>query len=376
MVLICLTLGLLASALSLGLTRLMIPLGRAVGQVDAGARTQVGAGTPLTGGVAVFVAVAGPMAVGLAAVWMIEPSHWQGWLAPLRDHVDGLRLRSGMAVILLMSLLVVHAMGVVDDRMHLSPLPKLAVQLAVAVTLAAGFEVRVFEFLEAWGAAGTALSVVLSVLWIATIVNAMNFLDNMNGLCAGVGAIVAGIYLAATLLGGQWFVAAVCALLVGALLGFLPWNYPRGRIFLGDGGSLVVGLLLAVISIRTTYVIEAPGADAAVRWHGVLMPMIALAVPLYDLLSVTLIRLRSGRSPFVGDHRHFSHRLVQRGFSKPVAVLIIWLCTLATGLGAVMFNRLSPWQACLVAGQVVAVLGLLALLESAPLGMDGSRQMK
>ena len=95
------------------------------------------------------------------------------------------------------------------------------------------------------------------------------------------------------------------------------------------------------------------------------MPLLVLAVPLYDFTSVTFIRLRQGKSPFHGDHNHFSHRLLRQGFTKPVALIIILLASLATGLGGVMLGQLAGWQAALVALQAAAVLTLLALLESA-----------
>src|SRR5690606_21547949 len=145
----------------------------------------------------------------------------------------------------------------------------------------------------------------------ALIINAFNFLDNMDGLSAGIAMILAGLYLIITLHGGQWFVAGLCALLCGSLLAFLCFNLPPARLFMGDGGSLVVGLLMAIISVRTTY--YHPVGEY--YKHGVMMPLIMMAVPLYDLFSVTIVRLSRGTSPFRGDHNHFSHRLVRLGLS-------------------------------------------------------------
>jgi UDP-GlcNAc:undecaprenyl-phosphate GlcNAc-1-phosphate transferase len=275
---------------------------------------------------------------------------------------------------------VVHVLGVYDDRRALGPWSKLGVQAAVAVGLVGFCDIRVLQFLagpDGWlpAGAGTAVMFTVSLLWIIVITNAMNFLDNMDGLAAGVGLVAGGLYLAATLLGGQWFVAGLAALLCGALLGFLVLNLPPARLYLGDGGSLVVGLMLAVISVRTTYAAWgtadglAPAApEAGVlpggAWYGVLMPVLVLAVPLYDFTSVTLIRLARGQSPFTGDHNHFSHRLLRRGLTKRKVLAVVLLSTLATGLGGVMLGRLDAWQAALVATQAAAVLAVLALLES------------
>jgi len=165
--------------------------------------------------------------------------------------------------------------------------------------------------------------------------------------------------LAAALIHGQWFIAAVLGLLVGALLGFLVFNHPPARIFMGDGGSLVVGFVTAFCAVRITYYDPALGT----RWWSVFTPIVVLTIPLYDLLSVTLIRIPQGRSPLVGDTQHFSHRLVRKGLTRPAAVGVIWACTLATGLGGVMLGRLAGWQAALVVAQTLAVLIVLALLE-------------
>ena len=274
-----------------------------------------------------------------------------------------------MIAAVLVGMLVFHIMGLIDDRKRLGPFSKLFVQLGVAGVLAGFFNVRIFDFLEHHGPLGFAASVIISVLWIVTITNAMNFLDNMDGLSSGIGIVCGVMYLAATLINGQWFVAALAALLVGALLGFLCFNFPPAKVFMGDGGSLVLGLTLAIISIRTTYLPPGSSLDGSTapsppgKWYALLMPVLVLAVPLYDLTSVTIIRLLQGKSPFVGDQQHFSHRLVKKGLSKRTAVIVIWLCALATGVGGVMLSQLEAWQAGLVALQAIAVITVLALLE-------------
>ena len=147
------------------------------------------------------------------------------------------------------------------------------------------------------------------------------------------------------------------------------FNFPPARLFMGDGGSLPMGMLLAVIAIRTTYVDAGGDADGASmdvfrgEWHAVLTPLVVLAVPLYDLCSVVLIRLRQGRKPWVGDNQHFSHRLVLLGLSRRRAVGVIYLATAATGLGGLVMGRVEPWQAGVIAGASAAVLAMIGLLE-------------
>jgi len=173
------------------------------------------------------------------------------------------------------------------------------------------------------------------------------------------------------LLNGQWFVAAVCALLVGSVLGFLVFNFPPAKIFMGDGGSLVIGLLLAFLTVRTTYT---PLDDASGGWYAVLMPVVILAVPLYDFVTITLIRLYQGKSPFVGDTQHFSHRIRDRGLGARSTILVIYALTLATGISGLLMTRAVPWQAIVLGLQVLSLLAAIALFEyRSPIHREESR---
>lgn len=369
MIWICLGLVVVAMVGSVVLTGWMIALGKRWGQIDqpdaagSGGRKNHAKAVPNTGGIAIFASIALPIVASLAAVWLVPEAAWHRWgvLADVVNYLPGLRAQTPAAIGLLVALGIIHLLGLVDDRKRLGPFIKLAIQLAVAGGLAVALDVRIFQVLDLeWGMVGFGASVVITMLWVVVITNAMNFLDNMDGLSGGVAAIIAALFLVATLINGQWFIAALCALLLGSLVGFLVFNFPPAKVFMGDGGSLVVGLLLAVISILTTYVDSRHGLG---RVHAFFMPLILLAIPLYDFTSVTLIRLARGQSPFVGDQSHFSHRLVRKGLSKRTAVLVIWLCTLATGLSGVMFGTLNTWQAVVAGLQTLAILALLAILE-------------
>lgn len=336
---------------------------------------------PNVGGVAIFWSMVLPTLAVLAAAWWLPMEAWSGWLGPAAEHVRGLRATGPTALGVLGCVLALHAVGLIDDRRPLGPWSKLAAQTAVAAVLAGWLGVRVLEMLTTWaGPAGTMASVLVSMLWIVAVTNAMNMLDNMDGLSGGVGAIVSGVILWLALAGGQWFVAAQAALLLGALLGFLAFNYPRARVFMGDGGSLVLGLMLAVLSVRTTYTqLDGLRGEETIRavgrtgWHHLLMPMVMLAVPLYDMASVMALRWRQGRSPLRGDRQHFSHRLVERGLGKASAVAVIWMCALATGLGAIAMSGLPAWGAAVIGAQTLAVLWVLGMLESAGRGGRNAR---
>jgi UDP-GlcNAc:undecaprenyl-phosphate GlcNAc-1-phosphate transferase len=168
-------------------------------------------------------------------------------------------------------------------------------------------------------------------LWILTVTNAFNFMDNMNGLCAGVGAIGAGAFALIAAIHGQYLVASLALLVTGALFGFLPYNFPKATAFLGDAGSHLVGFLLAVLAILPHfYSKKDPDAWA------VLTPLVVLAVPLFDLVWVVGLRWRIGQPFYVGDTNHLSHRLVRRGFSRTNSVVLIWLLSAAAGLLALV----------------------------------------
>jgi UDP-GlcNAc:undecaprenyl-phosphate GlcNAc-1-phosphate transferase len=203
------------------------------------------------------------------------------------------------------------------------------------------------------------LSIGLTVLWIVVITNAFNFLDNMDGLSAGVAAIASAIFALAAADAGQVFVPALAWIVVGALLGFLCFNFSPATIIMGDAGSLVVGFLLSVVTILTTY--YDPARDLTPL--GVVVPLMVLAVPLYDVISVVTHRLRLGESPFRGDRRHFSHRLVKGGMTPRGAVLTIYLATAATGLPAIILSRVDWFGAGLLFGQCLCVVVMIALLE-------------
>jgi UDP-GlcNAc:undecaprenyl-phosphate GlcNAc-1-phosphate transferase len=236
----------------------------------------------------------------------------------------GLSVRAVQIFALVAGALGMLWIGLRDDTSDLRPSVKFGGQLAVAVLVAsAGVRITLFvhNMLFSYG---------ITVLWILAVVNALNFMDNMNGLCAGLGAIGAG-WLGLIAAGqGQYLVASMAFLAGGALLGFLPFNFPRASAFLGDAGSHLTGYLLAVLAILPHfYTAKHP------RPLAVLKPLLVLAVPLADMVWVVLLRWRNGLPFHVGDTNHLSHRLVRRGLSPVRAVVLIWL--LAAAAGALAF---------------------------------------
>ena len=270
-------------------------------------------------------------------------------------HIPGFLSKIDQLVIILLSVLALFILGLWDDIRHLGPFFKLAVQFAVAIVAAAFAEVRVELFIESRIATS-----VLSAVWIVLIINAFNFLDNMDGASAGIAVIVSCILFTAAALSGQVFVGGLAIVFIGTLLGFLVFNFPPAKIFAGDAGSLIVGFFVAMLTLRTTYYHEAQSG----QWYAVFMPLVVMAVPLYDFISVTLLRKIQGRSPFVGDTQHFSHRLKKRGLTDTQTVLTLYLATLCTGLGAIFLSQVSLAGAILIFTQTIMVLAIIAILET------------
>ena len=257
--------------------------------------------------------------------------------------------------------LAIHLLGLWDDKKALGPMFKLIVQLLIITALVFGANLRILTFLDQAMPGGKVVSYIVTILWIAAVTNAFNFLDNMDGLSAGVASVCTAAFLAASLSIGQLFVPAGLALLLGATLGFLWHNFPPAKIFMGDGGSLLIGLVLGVLTVRTTYL--TPGMRWESHWYAVFAPVVVLALPLYDLVVVSIIRLMRGKSPFVGDTNHFSHRLVARGMSRRTAVLCLYLVSAATSIAAIILPHVSEGFAVLIFVQTMLILGVVALLE-------------
>ncbi|HEY7091353.1 MAG TPA: MraY family glycosyltransferase [Tepidisphaeraceae bacterium] len=389
MVLPILALGAASFVISWLLTAAMIRVAPRVGFVDKPGHRKIHSNPkPLGGGVAIFGAFALPMGIGIVVVNAFRPPLIDEYanhvvaesyglptttVAPdtprdalVRAYWSGARSQTPLALTLLGVALVIHVMGLIDDRKALGPSVKLLVQLGCAAAI-----VIPFKDVRALTALSTIPSIILTILWITGITNAFNFLDNMDGLSAGVAAVCTTSFLVTTILIQQWFVAASLALLLGALLGFLYWNFPPAKIFMGDSGSLAIGFVLGVLTIRTTYL--RAGENLAAGWYSVLAPVVVLALPLYDLIVVSMIRLARGKSPFVGDTNHFSHRLVARGMSRRTAVLCLYLVTAATAIAAILLPYVqSTFQAMLIFAQTLLVLGVVALLEQHPLPVSSS----
>ncbi|MCG3149746.1 MAG: putative undecaprenyl-phosphate N-acetylglucosaminyl 1-phosphate transferase [Verrucomicrobiae bacterium] len=309
---------------------------------------------PLLGGVAVFGAFA--LTVGFNYLVMLPMVARVDLpfldLEEMRVYIDGALSVWRKLVVLLVGGGLMVALGMYDDKHDLGARTKLAGQVVIALLVwAAG--IRITLFMES-----QIVSLLLTVLWIVTITNALNFLDNMDGLCAGIGLVCALVFAFIAGMQEQYFVCVMGLALAGALLGFLPHNFKPASIFLGDAGSHFVGYMLAVLPVLGTYY-----GEAQPTYLPVLIPLLVLAVPLFDLVMVMWIRMRRGEPVYIGDRNHISHRLVRLGLPQSWAVTLIYLITLTMGLGATVLLW-SEWTAALIIiVQSVCMLAIVTLLE-------------
>lgn len=292
--------------------------------------------TPLLGGMAIYTAA-------LAALILI-----------------GEQFYVHQAVSILLGATWVSFLGLWDDRRPLSPWAKLAGQGVAAGLLAAtGVQVSIVPH--------PALNVALTFLWVVGITNAMNLLDNMDGLSGGVAATASAFFLLLAAMNDQYLVGMLAAALLGACLGFLIYNFNPASIFMGDSGSLFLGFLLAAVGIKLRFLANTP----VVTW---MVPVLVLGLPIFDTTLVVISRLRRGLNPFTSSGRdHLSHRLVALGHTPREAVLLCYLASCALGVLAIFVTQANLLEAYAL-GSVVFLGALAALWRLEQVPLEGTSQ--
>jgi len=312
-------------AASLGLTPLTRQLASRFGLMDKpSARKVHREPIPLMGGLAIY----GAFMIAL----LLFPN--------LRPHLEELR-----GIVIGATWLAV--IGLLDDRLDLSPWIKFPAQFAAAgIIILSGVRVDLFN--------NPPLDTALTVFWIVGIINAINFLDNMDGLAAGISAIAAFFAFVLAFSQRQELVSALAAALCGAAVGFLIYNFNPATTFMGDMGSLVLGFMLAVLGIKLRF----PSQQLSASW---MIPILVLGLPIFDTSLVVFTRLREGRSPFKGGKDHTSHRLVAMGLSQRRAVISLYLVCGLLGLAAIVVSQ-SAVETAMLIGAVVAVVAVFAFV--------------
>jgi UDP-GlcNAc:undecaprenyl-phosphate GlcNAc-1-phosphate transferase len=280
--------------------------------------------TPRLGGAAIFVAVM------LALIFLQDTRNFD-------QFVSILLVASWMSFL-----------GLWDDRWGVRPMLKLLGQLVGALFLVANGVQVVLPYIPPWA------DVVVTLLWLVGITNAFNLLDNMDGLSGGVAAVAAAFFVLMSAFSGQYLVGALAAAVLGACVGFLVYNFNPATIFMGDGGSLFLGFLLAAIGIKLRF----PDNVTFVTW---MIPPLVLGVPLFDTTLVFVSRLRRGRNPLTTPGKdHVSHRLVATGMTQREAVLTLYLVAGTLGVIAIFVTQASVREGY-IAGGSVALAALYAL---------------
>jgi len=356
--------------LSLVLTALMRSIGPRLGLVDRpGGHKKHDVATPQGGGAAIalgsclviFVAVA------LAHLATNHPSLLPVPAAVLEDVARAARTLP-LVLYILGGGLAVAFFGLWDDLRPLRPVQKLVAQVVIAAVIVAASGVRISAHIPVDG-----VQMAMTVVWIVALTNAFNLLDNMDGLSGTVAFICGGALLIVALQTTQFFIAGFVLALMGAVLGFLFFNFPPASVFMGDMGSMFIGYMLATATVLTTFV----NGGRVNPLFPLLVPLIIFAVPLYDTLSVVAIRLHHKRPLMAGDRSHFSHRLQRLGMNERRVLLTIGLITLATALGATIPYGSPTWRICVPAVQAGAVICVIMLLElvSAERQQDGAETL-
>lgn len=334
------------------LTRVARAAGMRLGLLDRpGGRKAHERPVAVTGGYAVFL---GFLAIALAGGWIGPaladslPDYWD----PIPDYLRNIEGVRGELAAILVGALFIFLVGAFDDVKPLGPRVKLVAQiLAVLPLIYGGVSIRLFLPIPALGWAVT-------IFWCVLLMNAFNFIDNMDGLCATVAGSIAIVLAIAAMQGGEVWLPAMFLCFAGILAGFLFFNFNPASVFLGDAGALSIGYLLAVFSILTTfYEADRPSGLP------VLIPLAVMGVPLFDTISVLWIRWRSRKPLMVGDQNHFSHRLRAMGFSVRQTCVTIGVLTAAIGLVSLPLRYLELRDAILHLIAIAMLFGVVGALE-------------
>ena len=278
---------------------------------------------PLMGGAAIYVAFA-------LSVLLFSPPDY---LVELGAIVVGATLLASI--------------GYLDDRRHLSPRIRLLVMLAAAlIVIHAGVRIQLFG--------SPLIDIPLSALWIVALINAFNWIDNMDGLAAGVSAITSAFFLFIAVTQGQALVSMLAAAIFGSAIGFLAYNFNPSSTFMGDMGAYTLGFVLAVVAIKLKF--------ATQSWHVTWMvPVFVLALPVLDINLAVLTRLIERRPLMLGGKDHISHRLFDLGLSQRLTLLLLYGMSIVFGLIALAIIQVTREEALLIGGLGLALLLLIFL---------------
>ena len=340
-----LTAALLGGAASLVLTRLAMGLAprlRFLDRPGSEAHKQQARVVPYGGGPAMAVA----LAIGLAAAWWVlnaRPVVLEGFL----DRGPLWPVLAGAAALLVL--------GAVDDRQAMRARPKLLIQLLVCAAAVCWGDLAI-DSLRQW----PVLAYGLAWAWLVVVTNAFNLLDHADGMSAGCAVVSCAVLLSGSLLQGDPALSLLWAGLIAVLIGYLCWNRPPARVYMGDAGSLPLGFLIGVGTLSVTFWPQADGGSAL----SLATPFLITAIPIFDTIAVVVKRLRRGKPIMQGDRNHISHRLGRLGLSPTVTLITVVALHTSLAVGALQLRTGGTVGGALVLLQCAAVLLAVVLLET------------
>lgn len=312
-------------ATSLGLTPLSRAIALRLGVVDKPNQRKIHKDSkPLMGGLAIVVAFA-------VALLLFSPE-------------QALNEFGAMVA----GALLLAVVGLVDDRFNLGIRIRLVAQVVAALILiAAGIQIRLFDV--------ALVNIIITIFWVVAMTNALNFLDNMDGVSAGLAGISAGFFMLIAYHEGLTLVSSLAAALMGSAVGFLVYNFNPASTFMGDMGALVLGFILATLGIKLEFGTQPLG----VTW---MVPLFVLAIPIFDICLVVFTRIIEGRSPGEAGKDHTAHRLMSLGLSQRWTLLILYAASAGYGVLAYFIGVAEPTAAFAVGVGGLASLGIVFLL--------------
>lgn len=305
--------------------------------------------TPLMGGVAIYLAFAILLVTALIF-----------WRPASADTVDMTIDWKTLFVLLITGGGLMTLTGLLDDILGLAPLTKILLHTTSALVIGIIFVLKgTMLNLFMTGSAVAWLAAPVTILWLVGITNSVNLLDHADGLAAGIGVIAAIFFAIINGLSGNMAVALVSAVLGGAVLGFLYFNYSPASIFMGDSGSNLLGFILGIIAVLGVYTYRVSDLVNPIREISILAPLLVLAIPLMDTIFVLLYR-RNTKSPlFAADNNHIAHRLMRLGLSHREAVQVLLVIATLMGILALLLPTLALYQAILLLAHALGLSGLI-----------------
>lgn len=308
--------------------------------------------TPLLGGLSMF----GAWVVTLLSAFLFALLLPEGWLpSPVYSALKNLKETAAHLPMLWLILggFLAMLLGLLDDKYALKASYKLLGQILIAALTIyfanVYIKIPTFPIYVSW---------IITLFWFVLVFNAINFFDNMDGLAVGTSCIALSLFTIVSLMTGQYFIAGVAVSAAGAALGFWFYNHSPASIFMGDSGSHFLAFVLAVVAVKITYI--TPDSRS---YFPLLIPLFIMAMPLFDVGAVVLIRLKKNLPIYKGDHNHISHRFVAMGMNRLQAVLAVHLLALIVGLSVLPLLTANRLITSIIISQVVALLLLISLLQ-------------